>query len=157
MSRIARVTVTAACTAGLAVSGLLAGSGAAAPRASAASMTIPVDRQDYVTSVTTKNPSDGTTVDPYDADPSSIHVAINGGQQFARSYVHLALDYLPDGAVATDLTMTLYRTAQSDASNAGVYPIYNVHDDQAIVQACVLTTELPASFDQSNPPATTAS
>jgi ABC-type branched-subunit amino acid transport system substrate-binding protein len=153
MSRIARVTVTALCATGLAVSGLLAGSGAAAPKASAASMTIPVDRQDYVTAFTTTNPSDGTTVDPYDADPSSIHVAINGGQEFARSFVHIALDYLPDGATPTDLTMTLYRTAQSDASNAGVYPIYNVHDDQAIVQACVLTTELPANFDQSKPPA----
>ena len=153
MSRIARVTVTALCAAGLAVSGLLAGSGSAAPRTSGASMTLPVDRQDYVTAYTTTNPSDGTTVDPYDADPSSIHVAINGGQEFARSFVHVALDYLPAGAVPTDLTMTLYRTAQSDASNAGVYPIYNVHDDQAIVQACVLTTELPAKFDQSKPPA----
>jgi hypothetical protein len=153
MSRIARATITAACAAGLAVSGLLAGIGSAAPTAKPASMTIPVDRQDYVTAFTTTNPTDGTTVDPYDADPSSIHVAINGGQEFARSFVHVALDYIPDGAVATDLTMTLYRTAQSDASNAGVYPIYNVHDDQAIVEACVLKTELPAKFDQSNPPA----
>ena len=101
-------------------------------------MTIPVDRQDYVTAYTTTNPSDGTTIDPYDADPSSIHVAISGGKEFARSFVHMALDYLPDGAVPTDLTMTLHLTQQSDASNTGVYPIYNVNNTQAIVQACAL-------------------
>src|SRR3954467_4889502 len=151
-SKYLRATVTAVCAAGLATSGLLAGIGHAAPKATSAAMTIPVDRQDYVTAYTTTNPSDGTTIDPYDADPSSIHVAISGGQEFARSFVHMALDYLPDGAVPTDLTMTLHLTQQSDASNAGVYPIYNVNNAQAIVQACALVTELPAKFDQSNPP-----
>src|SRR3954451_13607115 len=147
-----RATVTAVCAAGLATSGLLAGIGHAAPKATSAAMTIPVDRQDYVTAYTTTNPSDGTTIDPYDADPSSIHVAISGGKEFARSFVHMALDYLPDGAVPTDLTMTLHLTQQSDASNSGVYPIYNVNNAQAIVEACALVTELPSKFDQSNPP-----
>jgi len=147
-----RATVTALCAAGVAVSGLLAGIGHAAPQASVASMTIPVDRQDYVTAYTATNPSDGTTIDPYDADPSSIHVAISGGKEFARSFVHIALDYLPDGAVPTDLAMTLHLTQQSDASNTGVYPIYNVNNSQAIIEACALVTELPSKFDQSNPP-----
>src|SRR4051794_30420930 len=64
----------------------------------------------------------------------------------------MALGYLPDGAVPTDLTMTLHPTQQADASNSGVYPIYNVNNTEAIVQACALVTELPAKFDQSNPP-----
>lgn len=147
-----RATVTALCAGGLAISGLLAGIGHAAPKAVPAAMTIPVDRQDYVTAYTTTNPSDGTTIDPYDADPSSIHVAISNGQEFARSFVHVALDYLPAGAVPTDLTMTLHLTQQSDASNSGVYPIYNVNNAEAIVEACALVTELPSKFDRSNPP-----
>src|SRR3954470_3112684 len=147
-----RGTVTALCAAGLAMSGLLAAIGHAAPKATSAAMTIPVDRQDYVTAYTTTNPSDGSTIDPYDTDPSSVHVAISGGQQFARSFVHLALDYLPDGAMPTDLTMTLHLTQQSDASNSGVYPIYNVNNSQAIVEACALVTELPSKFDQGKPP-----
>jgi ABC-type branched-subunit amino acid transport system substrate-binding protein len=154
MHRHGRATVTALCAAGIGISGLLAGIGHAAPTTAptTASMTIPVDRQDYVTAYTTTNPSDGTTIDPYDADPSSIHVAISGGKEFARSFVHMALDYLPDGAVPTDLTMTLHLTQQSDASNTGAYPIYNVNNSQAIIQACALVTELPSKFDQSNPP-----
>jgi hypothetical protein len=116
-------------------------------------MTIPVDRQDYVTAFTKTNPSDGSTIDPYDADPSSIHVAINGGNEFARSFVHMALDYLPPGASATSLTMTLHVTQQSDASNTGVYQAYNVNTKAAIVEACALTTELPSKFDYTNPPA----
>ncbi len=152
MNRWARMVVVATSAAGLASSGLLAGAGAAAPAATAQTMTIPVDRQDYVTAATTHNPTDGTTVDPYDADPSSIHVAVTSGSEFARSFVHLALDYLPSGALPSDATLTLHVTQQSDASNSGVYPIYNVNTAQAIVQACVLTTELPAKFDDSNPP-----
>src|SRR3954463_2167598 len=89
-SKFMRATVTAVCAAGIATSGLLAGIGHAAPKATSAAMTIPVDRQDYVTAYTTTNPSDGTTIDPYDADPSSIHVAISGGKEFARSFVHMA-------------------------------------------------------------------
>ena len=152
MNRLARTTVTALCAGGLATSGLLAGIGHAAPKAAVPSMVIPVDRQDYVTAYTTHNPTDGSTVDPYDADPSSIHVGISGGSEFARSFVHLALDYLPDGATPTDLTMTLHLTQQSDASNTGVYPVYNVNNTQAIVEACALVTELPSKFDDSNPP-----
>ncbi|HET6818143.1 MAG TPA: hypothetical protein VFH66_13040, partial [Mycobacteriales bacterium] len=118
----------------------------------ASAMSVPVDRQFYVTSSTTHNPSDGSTVDAYDADPSSIHVAVNGGSEFARSFVHLALDYLPTQATPSSVTMTLHITAQSDASNTGVYPIYNVNTSSAIVEACALTSELPAKFDDQHPP-----
>src|SRR5581483_10385177 len=49
-------------------------------RSNAQHLVVPVDRQDYVTAVTTTNPVDGTTIDPYDADPSSIHVVrVDGG------------------------------------------------------------------------------
>ncbi|HET7531402.1 MAG TPA: hypothetical protein VFJ98_10625, partial [Mycobacteriales bacterium] len=118
-----------------------------------ASMSVPVDRQFYVTASTTHNPSDGSTVDAYDADPSSIHVAVNAGSEFARSFVHLALDYLPAHASLSDVTMTLHVTAQSDASNTGVYQLYNVNTSAAIVQACALTSELPSTFDDQHPPA----
>lgn len=121
--------------------------------AGSTAMTVPVDRQDYVTALTTHNPQDGSVVDPYDGDPSSIHVAISGGKDFARSFVHLALDYLPDGAVATDATLTLHLTEQNDASNTSDYQIFNVDTAAAIVEACALTTELPAQFDDQHPPA----
>ncbi|MBV9368529.1 MAG: hypothetical protein JO074_01765, partial [Frankiales bacterium] len=101
-------------------------------------MPVPVDRQDYVTAYTTHNPQDGSVVDPYDGDPSSIHVAISGGKDFAHSYVHLALDYLPDGAVATNATLTMHLTQQADASNTGDYQIYNVNTSAAIIEACAL-------------------
>ena len=114
---------------------------------------VPVDRQDYVAAFTTTNPHDGSTVDPYDGDPSSIHVAINAGSELARSFVHLALDYLPSKTTATDAVMTLHVTAQSDASNTGVYPVYNINSSSAIISACVLKTELPSQFDPSKPPA----
>jgi len=141
---------------GLAVTGLGAtASMAGEPRADRAthSMAVPVDRQFYVTSQTTTNPTDGSTVDAYDNDPSSIHVAVNGGSEFARSFVHLALDYLPEHSAATQITMTLHQTNQSDASNTGVYPIYNINPTQAIVEACALTTELSSNFDYTKPPA----
>jgi len=116
-------------------------------------MSVPVDRQDYVTAATTHNPQDNSVVDPYDGDPSSLHVAISGGKDSAHSFVHLALDYLPDGAVATDATMTLHLTQQNDASNTSDYQIFNVNNAEAIVEACALTTELPAQFDDQHPPA----
>lgn len=148
----------------LAAIGLIANAGSAqtqpsgtAPSAgssgSSGSMTIPVDRQDYVADHTVANPQGGAPTDPYNNDPSSIHVAIDGGQEFARSFVHLALDYLPADSQASAATMTFVPTGQSDASNTGVYPIYNINTSQAIVQACVLTSELPAVFDPNNPPA----
>ncbi|HET6908859.1 MAG TPA: ABC transporter substrate-binding protein [Mycobacteriales bacterium] len=156
MSRFARSAVTVLAAAGFVTTGVLASAGAAAPEpktATTSSMVVPVDRQDYTTPVTTTNPNDGSTVDPYDGDPSSIHVAITGGQPSATSYVHLALDYLPPGASPTDAVMTLHLTGQSDASNTGVYPIYNVNNSQAIIEACALVTELPSNFDAKNPPA----
>ena len=134
----------------LALGASVAGAYASAP---ASTMPVPVDRQDYVTASTTTNPSDGSTIDAYDSDPSSIHVAIQGGQEFARSFVHLALSYLPDGTRATGAVLTLHLTAQSDASSSGAYPIYNVNPTAAIVQACVLTSELAATFDYQHPPA----
>jgi hypothetical protein len=142
---------------GIGVMGMAASPGLAAnaPDSSAgvASLPVPVDRQDYVTAYTTHNPQDNSVVDPYDADPSSIHVAISGGQYFARSYVHLALDYLPDGAVADNASLTLHVTQAADASNTGAYQIYNVNTSAAIIEACALVTELPAKLDDSHPPA----
>ena len=148
---------------GLAVLSALALCGlAAAPEVNASTvqdgaapavMTVPVDRQDYVTAYTTHNPQDGSVVDPYDGDPSSIHVAINGGKDFAHSYVHVALDYLPEGAVANNATLTLHLTEQNDASNTSDYQIFNVNTSAAIIEACALTTELPAQFDDQHPPA----
>ena len=120
---------------------------------SVTSMVVPVDRQDYVTVATKHNPVDGSVIDPYDGDPSSIHVAISGGQDFAHSYVHLALDYLPQGAVATNATLTLHLTESNDASNTSDYQIFNVNTSAAIIEACALTTELPSNFDDQNPPA----
>ena len=153
-SRIARRALALGLVAGVVPAVMVATAGATEHAAARTHrIVVPVDRQDYVADVTTTNPSDGSTVDPYDADPSSLHVAISGGSEFARSFVHLALDYLPSGARADDAVMTLHLTAQSDASNTGVYPIYNVNTTAAIVSACVLKTELPNDFDPSNPPA----
>ena len=150
-----RSALLAGAAGAVAAVGLIAGAGSAqtSQTSSSGSMAVPVDRQDYVADHSVPNPQGGAPTDPYNNDPSSIHVAISGGQEFARSFVHLALDYLPAGARASAATMTLYLTAQSDASNTGVYPIYNVNTTQAIVQACVLTSELPAVFDPNNPPA----
>jgi hypothetical protein len=150
MKRLARLSVTTVCVAGFVTSGLLATAGAAP--AAAKAMVVPVDRQDYTTPVTTTNPYDGSTIDAYDGDPSSIHVAIQGGQPAATSYVHVAIDYIPPGAAATGVVMTLHLTQQSDASNKGVYEIYNVNNSQAIIEACALTSELPGSFDAQKPP-----
>lgn len=152
MSRLTRTAVALACAGGLTASGLLAASGATASAAGPSRLVIPVDRQDYTTIYSTTNPTDGTTVDNYGSDPSSIHVAIQGGQEYAQSYVHLALDYLPRRATPTAAVMTLYVTQQSDAGNKGVYNLYNVNADQAIVEACALTTELPSKFDPQKPP-----
>jgi ABC-type branched-subunit amino acid transport system substrate-binding protein len=159
--RLVRSALVAVAAGAVAALGVLATAGSAqtspgsgaGSSGSSGSMTLPIDRQDYVADHTVPNPQGGASTDPYNNDPSSIHVAINGGQEFARSFVHLALDYLPPGEQASAATMTLYLTAQSDASNTGVYPIYNVNTSQAIVQACVLTAELPANFDANNPPA----
>src|SRR5690348_16821137 len=132
-----RSVLAAAAAGAVAAIGLLATAGSAQTTSgSTGSMTIPVDRQDYVTARSVPNPQGGAPTDPYNNDPSSIHVAINAGAEFARSFVHLALDYLPAGEQATGAKMTLYVTGQSDASNTGVYPIYNVNTSQAIVQAC---------------------
>jgi hypothetical protein len=151
--RSPRVALLAIATGGVLTSLLSVGAQAAVPAAGAtASMVVPVDRQDYVTTGMTTDPYNGTTIDAYDGDPSSIHVAVNAGQTYAHSFVHLAMDYLPAGAVATKTVMTLYVTQQSDASNTGVYPAYNVNSSQAIVEACALTTELPANYDFNNPP-----
>ncbi|HEU5034535.1 MAG TPA: ABC transporter substrate-binding protein [Mycobacteriales bacterium] len=141
LSAVATLSVT-----GLAFSGA---AGASAPH----SLPVPVDRQDYVTTVTTTNPVDGTTVDPYNGDPSVIHVGVVAGQELARSFVHVALDYLPAHARATQAVLRLHVPAtKADASSTGVYPIYNVDVTDAIIEACVLTTELPRAFDSQHPP-----
>jgi hypothetical protein len=155
LKHAARAAAVSVAAVGLAGSGLLAVAEAAAPAAqsSTTTMSVPIDRQAYVTESTRTNPVDGSTIDAYDADPSSVHVAVNGGQEFARSFVHVALDYLPQGATATKVLMTLHVTQQSDASNTGVYPIYNVNNAQAIVEACPLKTELKSDFDSAHSPA----
>jgi hypothetical protein len=154
--RFLRSATLAAAAGAVAALGLIATAGSAQTTggdgSGSGSMAIPVDRQDYVADHTVPNPQGGASTDPYNNDPSSIHVQVSGGQEFARSFVHLALDYLPPGDAATAATLTLYVTGQSEAANTGVYPIYNVNTSQAIIQACVLTSELPSNFDPSNPP-----
>ncbi|MDQ1704106.1 MAG: branched-chain amino acid transport system substrate-binding protein [Frankiaceae bacterium] len=147
-----RLPLALSALAGISVASM-ALSGAAAASATAGSTAVPVDRQAYVTSLSTTNPVDGTLIDPYNADPSSIHVAVDGGKELARSFVHVALDYIPAQAAPTQVTMTLHLTQQSDASNTGTYPIYNVNPSAAIIEACALTSELPSKFDYTKPPA----
>ncbi|HMC71336.1 MAG TPA: hypothetical protein VKJ07_19425, partial [Mycobacteriales bacterium] len=89
-SRFVRRALALGVVAGVAPAVMVATAGAterAAAKPHAQREVIPVDRQDYVADFTTTNPTDGSTVDPYNADPSSIHVAINGGSEFARSFV----------------------------------------------------------------------
>jgi ABC-type branched-subunit amino acid transport system substrate-binding protein len=119
---------------------------------SSGTMALPVARQDYVTDTPT-DPATGQPVDPYNGDPTSIHVAVSSGKELARSFVWVPLSYLPEGTEATDVTARFSVTNQSEASSSGNYAIYNVDTDTAIIEACVLTTELPSTFDPDHPPA----
>jgi ABC-type branched-subunit amino acid transport system substrate-binding protein len=103
----------------------------ASPRTDA----VATDRQAYVAD---------PPVDPYNNDTLNVHVGAAGGSELARSFVHLALDGLPQGASVTGATIAL--TATTDQTQ-------NVNTSSAIVQACVLTTELSAQFDSKAPPA----
>jgi hypothetical protein len=148
-TRLVLLAVICISTLGLGYSGATA----TAQQPQHAKLTVPVDRQEYVAAVTTTNPVDGTTIDAYGGDPSSIHIAVNSGQEFSRSFVHLALDYLPKNAAASTATMTLFVTSQGDSSQTSVYPIFNVNPGQALIEACALKTELPQHFDGATPPA----
>jgi hypothetical protein len=127
-------------------------SAAPAPSGQSGSMALPVARQDYVTDTPT-NPASGEPIDPYNGDPTSIHVAVSSGKELARSFVWIPLSYLPQGTEATDVTAKFVVTNQSEASSTGNYSVYNVNTSTAIIEACVLTTELPSNFDPNNPPA----
>jgi ABC-type branched-subunit amino acid transport system substrate-binding protein len=145
-----RLPLLAAVTATGLVGLVAAGSASAAdPKA----MHVPVDGQAYVATVQTDNPSDGTAVDVYGGDQSVIHVAMNAGQEQARSFVHVALDYLPARAAADQVALTLHVAEKSDASTKGVYNLYNVNAAAAIIQACVLSTPFDAALDRAAPPA----
>ena len=95
---------------------------------------VAVDRQSYRAD---------TPVDPYNADTLNLHVAVAGGSEVARSFVHLAFDGLPPGASLTGASLTL--APSSDQTQ-------NINVSAAIVQACVLTKGFPAQFDPANPP-----
>ncbi|MHB8511141.1 MAG: ABC transporter substrate-binding protein [Actinomycetota bacterium] len=129
---------------------LFAGPLASASSASNQSSTlIPVDRQLYVV--------DGP-YDPYAGDNSTIHVGVAGQsptdgsqKELARSFVHIALDYLPRGSLISSVKLTLTVATAADKSNNTVYQTYNVNSNQALLQACVLTSALPAAIDASHP------
>jgi substrate-binding family protein len=90
--------------------------------------------------------------DPYASDPATVHVGVTGGEEFARSFVRLGFDLLPPKALLGNVTMTLRITQSAEASGNTVYQTYNVNASSALLQACVLTSELPATFDKANPP-----
>jgi len=96
---------------------------------------VATDRQAYV--------ADGP-VDPYNKDTLNLHVGAAAGNELARSFVHLALDALPQGASVTGGTITLTEATGQTPPDANA--------TTAIIQACVLTAELPAQFNSSQPP-----
>ncbi|MBV8982118.1 MAG: ABC transporter substrate-binding protein, partial [Acidimicrobiia bacterium] len=97
---------------------------------------VATDRQDYVVD---------TPVDPYNKDTLNVHVGAVAGSELARSFVHLALDGLPQGASVTGSSLTMTpATGQTTP---------DVNASTGLLQACVLTSELPAQFDPSKPPA----
>ncbi len=103
--------------------------------ATAATTDVAVDRQDY--NVNAK-------ADPYNNDKTAMHVGATVGQETADSFLHLELEGLPPGAVPTGGTLTLKPDHVTQD---------NVNASSAILEACLLATELPASFDPANPPA----
>jgi hypothetical protein len=94
--------------------------------------TLRVDRQDSQAD---------TPVNPYtDGD---LHVAFEGGTQTQHAYVHLSFAGLSSGTTLDSVTLTLTQSGSSDG---------NVQSLNAAIQACPLTTELPAKYDSSKPP-----
>ena len=85
----------------------------------------------------------GTRHIDHNKDTLNLHVGAAGGSELARSFVHLGLDALPPGASVSGATITVVSNADQTQ---------NVNPSAAIVQACVLTRELPAQFDSANPP-----
>lgn len=145
-----RLRIFAATSLAAAVASITVTSAAADPVTR--SMDVAVDGQVYVTNAQTTNPSDGSIVDMYGGDQSVIHVAMHAGTEQARSFMHVALDYLPAKADPRDVKVVTGVAVKTDASKNGIYDLYNVNVEQAIVQACVLKTPFPAHFDRDNPP-----
>ena len=117
---------------------LVAGSSVVARADSSA---VAVDRQNYTVSA---------PADPYNNDTTAIHVGVTAGSETADSYVHLELDGLPGGAVPTGGTLTLRPVTDLQPS---AQDNQNPANATVILEACVLATEQPASFDPKNPPA----
>jgi hypothetical protein len=98
---------------------------------------LPVDRQLYE-STAPQDPCAGTT-------PPDICITAAGGEETARAFVHVNVDALPAGADLTKLTLTLVPDSANTAGNANA--------SSAAMQACVLTTPLPASVSSTAYPA----
>lgn len=105
--------------------------------ARAATRDLPVDRQVYE-SAAPQDPCSGTT-------PPDICVTAAGGAETARAFAHVKLDALPAGAELTALKLTLVPDAGNTAGN--------VNASSASLQACVLTTPLPATVSSTSHPA----
>lgn len=91
--------------------------------------------------------------DPYASDPATVHVGVTGGEEFARAFMRLSFGELPDKALVGKAQMTLRIAQSAESSGNTVFQTYNVNHEAALLQACVLTSELPAQFDKANPPA----
>ena len=105
-----------------------------APRVLADSAAVRVDRQAYIAD---------TVVDPYSQDPNNVHVGVAGGKESARGFLHIDLSRLPQGSSLSSMLVTLVPSS----SNTD-----NLNPSAASLSACILTKELPATFDRGNPP-----
>lgn len=105
---------------------------------------LPVDIQKYAAT---------QGVDPYQADPTSLHVSVSLGSETTRSYARVAFDRLGAGAKISGATLDLIVTSKSAAPKTAIYETYNVSPETAIIQACVLTEPLTEDFDPAAPPA----
>jgi hypothetical protein len=92
-----------------------------------------VDAQEYVAT---------TPADPYQRDAAAIHTGVAGGQETARSYVHIDLAGLMGGAAPTSVLLSL--TPNGDTSG-------NANGNTATLQACPLVGSLEP-FSPASPP-----
>ncbi len=105
---------------------------------------IPVDRQAYVINA---------PADPYENEKTALHIGVALGQEVAQSFIHLALDRLPEDAQIGSVVVTMHVTQQAETGSTSGFQTYNVNTDAALIQACVLTEELKEPFDPAAPPA----
>src|SRR5258708_2738621 len=105
-----------------------------APRVLADSAAVRVDRQAYIAD---------TVVDPYSQDPNNVHVGVAGGKESARGFLHIDLSRLPQGSSLSSMLVTLVPSSSNTDS---------LNPSAASLSACILTKELPATFDRGNPP-----